>query len=946
MRDARQLTFEGRRAGEGYFSGDGRQLVFQSERDPENPFFQIFLMDLESGDVSRVSPGHGKTTCSWMMPGGDVIYASTHDDPQARDKQKQELEDRLAGRQKRYAWDYDPAFDVYRHDRGAGSDRNLTNTLGYDAECAASPDGTRICFASNRHAYSGELSADDRAKLELDPSYFMEIYVMDADGGNVRRLTDAPGYDGGPFFSADGQRICWRRFSTDGATAEVFTMSADGSDVRQLTRLGAMSWAPYFHPSGEYLIFTTNLHGFDNFELYLVDALGQREPVRVTETPGFDGLPAFSPDGQRLAWTTSRGGGKQGQLFIAGWNHDAALRRLRQAGAAVSPAPADASGTGADAPAFTADILAAELRTHVTALCTEAMDGRLTGTAGERLAGEYIAQQFARIGLRPAGDNGTYFQEFAFTAGAALGESNALTADRSGGASTSWKVDQNWRPLAFSQTGDIPAAGVVFAGYGIVAPAADGQPEYDSFVHLDVSGKWVLLLRFLPEDVSAERRQHLNRFASLRYKAMMLRDRGAAGMIVASGTKSGVKDPLVRFTFDAAIAGTSLAAVSVTDEVADQLLAASGKTLAELQAELDKGEGFAGFAIPETRLSASIQIEKVQRTGRNVLGVLDSGHPDAAAVVLGAHYDHLGRGEGTNSLARDEEKGGVHVGADDNASGVSGMLEIAEELASRKARGDLAAKRDVVFAAWSGEELGLLGSQHFVDALAKRVGGSTLSGAVAAYLNMDMIGRLTDKLVLSGVGSSASWPAEIERRNAPIGVPLSLQNDSYLPTDSTAFYLKGVPILSAFTGSHEDYHSPRDTPEKLNYEGAEKTARLMALLARSLATSAETPEYVEMAKPENLGQRAGLRAYLGSIPDYAEGEAKGLKLSGVAKGGPAEQGGLRAGDVIVELAGRTIENIYDYTYAIDALKIGEPVAVVVMRDGQRVELSITPSSRE
>ena len=255
----RQLTFEGRRAGEGYFSKDGSQLVFQSEREPGNPFFQIYVMDLETGDVERVSPGHGKTTCAWIHSSGEkVLYASTQDDKEAKKKQKDEIDLRASGKQRRYSWDYDETFEVFEFDRKNQTYKNLTNARGYDAEGSWSPDGKLIAFTSNRRGYTGKLTAEEKKSFEVDQAYLNDIYIMNADGSNLRQLTKAPGYDGGPFFSPNGKRICWRRFTPDGAIAEVWTMNIDGSDKRQITRLGAMSWAPFYHPSGEYLIFTTN----------------------------------------------------------------------------------------------------------------------------------------------------------------------------------------------------------------------------------------------------------------------------------------------------------------------------------------------------------------------------------------------------------------------------------------------------------------------------------------------------------------------------------------------------------------------------------------------------------------------------------------------------------------------------------------------------------------
>ncbi len=266
VRAMRQLTFAGKRSGEGYFSRDGRAMVFQSEREPGNPFYQIYWLDLATGATRRVSPGVGKTTCAWIHPSGErVLFASTHADPASRSLQEQELAERTSGKERRYSWDYDEHYDLYAADLDGSEPVRLTRERGYDAEGSYSPDGTRIAFASNRHAYTEKLSEAERAEFERDPSSRMDIYVANADGTDPVRLTSEPGYDGGPFFSPDGERIVWRRFAPDGATAEIFSMKTDGSDVRQLTRLGVMSWAPFYHPSGDYLIFATNVHGFDNF---------------------------------------------------------------------------------------------------------------------------------------------------------------------------------------------------------------------------------------------------------------------------------------------------------------------------------------------------------------------------------------------------------------------------------------------------------------------------------------------------------------------------------------------------------------------------------------------------------------------------------------------------------------------------------------------------------
>ena len=956
----RQLTFSGRRSGEGYFSSDGAQLVFQSEREPGNPFYQIYVLDLETGDIDRVSPGIGKTTCAWFHPTGkQILFASTHEDPDAKKKQLAELQLRETGKQRRYSWDYDENYELYAFDRESKQNTKLTRTRGYDAEGSWSPDGTKIVFASNREAFAKPLTSDMESRFQTDPSLLIDIYLMDANGRNVRRLTESMGYDGGPFFAPNGKRICWRRFSEDGAIAEVMTMNVDGSDQRQLTRLGAMSWAPFYHPSGEYLIFTTNRHGFSNFELYLVDTAGQSEPVRVTGADGFDGLPVFSPSGKMLAWTSNRTSSRQSQLFLATWNHERALELLRVKPTAVvataeafddsSAVVAATASAGRSMPGYSA----ADIVRHVDYLCRPELEGRRTGTDGERYATAYVAAYFESLGLSPAGDRGDWYQEFEFTSGVSLGSKNRLSWNEQTAV-----LDQDWRPLAFSANGEFPAAPIVFAGYGIVAPADEGQDEYDSYVHLDVKDKWILALRFMPESISAERRQHLSRYSSLRYKAMVARDRGARGVIFVSGPTSQVKEQLVAMRFDGSLSGTSIPIICVTDDLVDRWLnLAERETLKQLQEKLDTGEPTMGFELDGCRASVRTDVQQEKRIGRNVLARLQMGATESdMTLVIGAHIDHLGKGTSGSSLARDAERDEIHFGADDNASGVAAVLEIAEQLAHERRTGKLSAKRDLIFAAWSGEELGMLGSSHYVKQLVAsheeahasdhgQPEDDSLHNQIGACLNLDMVGRLRKKLVLQGVGSSDRWRQEIERANVPVGLPLTLQDDGYIPTDASIFYMHGVPILSAFTGSHEDYHSPRDTPNKLNYEGAAQIARLMGLVSKRLAIRDEIPNYVAQTKPEQQ-RRAHLRAYLGTIPDYAESDIKGVKLSGTAKNGPAAQAGIRSGDVIVELAGKKIENIYDYTYAIEALKIGKTTSISIQRKGRIVKLKVTPGSRE
>ncbi|HET6462696.1 MAG TPA: peptidase M28, partial [Candidatus Krumholzibacteria bacterium] len=547
LTNVRQLTFEGKRSGESYWSPDGKRLIFQAEREADNPFYQIYILSLETGDVTRVSPGTGKTTCSFFNPAGErVIFASTHLDPNAVPKQKQEFELRAAGKQRRYAWDYDETYDIFSAKPDGSDIVRLSDAVGYDAEGSFSPDGQWIAFTSNRAAYPIEkLSKKDQDKATVDLSYFCDIYIMKADGTGVKRLTTEPGYDGGPFFTPDGKRIVWREFSEDGTVADVYTMLLDGSDLKRITDFGAMSWAPYFHPSGDYLIFTSNILGFDNFELYVVDADGKKEPVRVTGTDGFDGLPVFSPDGKKLAWTSNRTANKQSQIFIADWNDAAARDALkkqhplnvhsgRDAITPVYRAPLKRNMKTAHV-AFSPEIRAEDLKNDVSYLASDELEGRFTGSKGEALAQSYIEKRFKEAGLREMGEKG-FVQPFPFTSGVkVVKDSNSMTIAASDGGHI-LNVDKDFRPLSFSENTRVEGP-VAFAGYGLKTPDA-GEGAYDSYGSFDVKGKIVLVLAYVPEGAAMDRRMHLNMYSGIRYKATIAREHGAKALMVVTGPTS------------------------------------------------------------------------------------------------------------------------------------------------------------------------------------------------------------------------------------------------------------------------------------------------------------------------------------------------------------------------------------------------------------------------
>jgi hypothetical protein len=364
------------------------------------------------------------------------------------------------------------------------------------------------------------------------------------------------------------------------------------------------------------------------------------------------------------------------------------------------------------------------------------------------------------------------------------------------------------------------------------------------------------------------------------------------------------------------------------------------KTLESIQQSFDSGNPHVtGYAIPNVSVTLETKVVREKRTGHNVLGYLPA--PSAAGllakpwVAIGAHYDHLGHGEAGNTLAGKDEANRIHFGADDNASGAAAALAAAAELAKHPQR------RNVLIAFWSGEELGLLGSGAFANAPPIPL------DQIAAYLNLDMVGRMQDnKLTVQATGTSPAWPRMLEQANIAAGFDLQVQEDPYQPTDVATFNAAGIPSLTLFTGTHTDYHKPSDTADKIDYEDLDRVAGFTAALVGRLADMEAPPQFTKVQQQmQSGGGRAGVRVFTGTIPDYG-GDAKGLLLSGVIGGGPAEQAGLRKGDVIVEIAGQTITNIYDYTYALDVLKIGQATKVVFIRDGKRIETTLTPAARK
>ena len=572
-------------------------------------------------------------------------------------------------------------------------------------------------------------------------------------------------------------------------------------------------------------------------------------------------------------------------------------------------------------------ITAAELQKHVKFLASDQLEGRRVGSKGANAAADYIANEMKSYGLKPIGDNGTYFQNFDFVAGIKLANNNNLSLSISGKSKNS-VIDKDYRPLGFSSNGSF-AGEVAFVGYGI----SDTTKKYDDFAGINVKDKAVVVLRNAPPSDSTK---DFGMVSALRYKASKAKELGAKVLIVVTGTEDSDTDDLMKLSYDNTMGGAGILAINISRKTADEILQGTGKTIKSLQKEINQTKSPRSLPVSGVTLNLSVDLKEIVENARNVIGILEGNDPSLKdqIMVIGAHYDHLGMGgEGSGSLKPDTAA--IHYGADDNASGTSGMLELAQAFASEKST----LKRTIIFMAFSGEEEGLLGSGYYVNhpliPLEKTV----------AMLNLDMVGRLKGrKLIVNGVGTSPGFEALAKKYNTDSTFVLTLTKDGFGASDQASFYGKKIPVLFFFTDIHSDYHRPSDTWDKLNYPGEEQVVRYVRSIAAELDATADKPSYVAVEVPRQQSTGRNSRVYMGTVPDFGE-QVQGMKLSGVREGSPAAKAGLQAGDIIIKFGKVEIKNLYDFTYALGEYKPGDEVDVVIKRGTETKTLRVTLEKR-
>jgi hypothetical protein len=588
------------------------------------------------------------------------------------------------------------------------------------------------------------------------------------------------------------------------------------------------------------------------------------------------------------------------------------------------------------------DLSAQQYQQHVSFLASDELKGRGNGTPELERAADYIATQFRAYGLQPAGNNGSFFQRFDLTVGAELGSKNTLQI----GNVTQTK-DKDFVTLPLSSSGSYEGP-VVFAGYGMTSETL----QWDDYAGLDVKGKAVLVFRHDPEETSAT-----SRFArdpgtpsTFINKVRNARSHGARAILFITDPNNHTKEPdsIGSATAEIDFRDMSILAMHVTRTSVEPLFQQAGKSMSAVQTEIDTQRKPQSFEFRNSRVRVATEIKTTRKPVRNVVAAVRGSDSRLRNewIVIGAHYDHLGLGDPRHVISP-SEVGKIHHGADDNASGTAGLLELGRLFGRNKE----AFKRSVLLMAFAGEELGLFGSSHFVN------NPTVPITSITAMLNMDMIGRLTNRskaddvpksLNVVGTGTSPDFPRWVEEANKSIGLKLALSNGGHDGSDHISFAGKRIPTLFFFSGLHEDYHRSTDTAEKIDAQRATQVLSLVAGVAERIANAPEKPLYTEVKdeRPQTAGAGGSPYAtYFGSVPDFRD-DLNGVLFADVRSDSPAAKAGLKPGDLLIEFAGEPIKNLYDFTDLLGSKKPGDVVSVVVKRNGQSIKVNVTLEVRK
>ena len=564
-----------------------------------------------------------------------------------------------------------------------------------------------------------------------------------------------------------------------------------------------------------------------------------------------------------------------------------------------------------------AAITTGELTVITGRLASEEFQGRGTGTSGDSLAALFIRDELKKAGARPFSGNG--LQPFSVNVAVEPGSNNRLSVN-----GLDFAAGTDFMPLALSDNASLEAP-VVFCGYGLL-PSGDTLHR-DDFKEPDLAGKWALILRGYPESDPAA--AGYGRLSSDRIKVLNAREKGAAGVLLVSGKKWDPGDNLDRPSRSEARSG--LPVIQVRRNVAESILKGTSMTLSELEQRAADQAASAGFTAL-TKVAAAADVNKKEALTSNVVMMIPGASAPDEYIIIGAHYDHLGMG-GPGSSSRVPDTIAIHYGADDNASGVALMTELAERLVESREP----FSRSILFVAFAGEEMGLLGSKHFVENM------GIDPSAVNLMINLDMVGRMKDGngLQIAGVGTAAGLRDTVLAYADTSAVRLAFTSEGYGPSDHSSFYGKNIPVLSVTTGAHLDYHTPDDTPDKLNYEGMVKVGDLLFNVISSAANSSARLAFTEAGPKEATGPMSRRRGVtFGIMPDFAGNVSNGLRADFVTPGKPAALGGMQKGDIIVAIDSKPVSNIEDYMFRLGQLKAGQTVSVEVLRNGTREVLII------